>query len=84
MKAYDVTLDGDNFIGIAVASSRDRAIEMGINNSWGGNKKNISARETSDVLNMDIERFIKTEFIDDNRAVEMGYKSVHHLSLGIK
>jgi len=39
MKAFSVTMDGDNFIGIAYTDSEDKATEMGLEHCYG--KKDI-------------------------------------------
>lgn len=79
LQAYEMWLDGDNFLGIAIAKSKERALEI----TPSFFKDKVVARSTKKVNDLSTERFIKIDHLDDSTVSAMGYKSKDALSLGI-
>lgn len=79
LQAFEMWLDGDNFLGVAVAESKERALEI----TPSFFKTSIVARTTNKGINLSKERFIKVDYLEDSTVKAMGYKSKDALALGI-
>lgn len=79
LQAYEMWLDGDNFLGIAIAESKERALE--ITPTWF--PESVVARTTDKVADLSKEQFVRIAYMEDSTVQSMGYRSKDALTLGM-